>query len=359
MIKAISFVLDNYAKAMARQNARIIIENATAYPFRLPEGSAVCVYCYEAFDDPAIFRKHMEAEHENFKAYLAFAHVHEGYIKADCTELRCRACSKDFKNIEDTAIHLKDAHGKGINMDYNLGLQPFTIDKDRWFCAICPSKFSNLRSLSRHTQQHFVQFTCDTCGKSYSTSTSLNHHINFSHTARSNEKLCRKCKKPFSSMNGLRDHLERSKNCCQHVCSICGERFPTWVMKQSHMTDAHAAPKKVYKCPGCEEVFNKPDSCRIHFKLVHTDEHFDCSCCGRKYETEYKLQRHMVSHTGEKHFECSVCSKAFPRKSTLDQHMWIHREVKKWKCESCDKQFNQKVSWKTHMKAHHPEFSNF
>lgn len=344
----------------ARRNAEIIIENATAYPFRLPESAAACVYCCDTFDDPEMFRKHMEDEHRNYKVHLAFSHLHEGYVKADCTDLRCRLCLEPFEKLEHAAEHLKDIHNLALDLDFELGIQPFKIEKDKLCCAICDGKFSSLRSLSRHTQKHFLKFTCDSCGKSYSTSTSLKHHITYSKCSFGGDsRMCRKCKKVFGSLSDLREHLMKTKKCCQHVCNICGERFATWILKQNHLVDAHETPKKMYPCPECEHIFDKADAYRAHFKIAHTDDHFKCSCCGRKFDTEYRLKRHMVSHTGEKLFMCNVCSKSFPRKSTLEQHMWIHRAVKKWKCVTCDKQFNQRVSWKTHMRAHHPELCDF
>uniref|UniRef100_A0A1E1WJI5 C2H2-type domain-containing protein n=1 Tax=Pectinophora gossypiella TaxID=13191 RepID=A0A1E1WJI5_PECGO len=356
MTYGLSFVLENYEMRMARRNAQLILEHATAYPFRLPEGFAVCVYCNDRFEDPSVFRKHMDDEHTTFKIYIAFAHIHEGYIKADVTDLRCRLCQERSKSLEEIAQHLNSVHDQKINFEFDLGIQPYTIERDKWVCAMCDTKFNNLRSLSRHTAKHFVKFTCDSCGKSYSTSAGLNHHIMFSHISDGDDKrFCRKCRTPCSSSEELRKHMESSKKCCQHVCNTCGERFATWTLKQTHLTESHSAPKKKYPCPECGQVFENAEAGRVHFKISHTNDHFQCSCCGRKFVTEYKLKRHMVSHTGEKEFECSVCFKAFPRKSTLDQHMWIHRAVKKWKCVACDKQFNQKVSWKTHMKAHHPE----
>ncbi|CAG9574920.1 unnamed protein product [Danaus chrysippus] len=342
---------------MARRNAEFIVRFSTAYPFRLPEDSMVCVYCCDSYSDPAMYRRHMEEEHQNFNVRMAFVHCSEGYIKVDCTELRCRLCSEPFDALEDVAQHLFHKHEQPLNLSFELGMQPFKLEKDKLICAICRAKSLCLRQLSRHTQTHFLKYTCEACGKSYATMTPLKHHITYSHTGQ--ERICRKCKKTFSSLTEKRQHLQDSKSCWSHLCNVCGERFLSWTIKQAHLTEVHGAPKRTYVCPECLEVFPDRKKFRVHFKILHTDDNFVCTCCGLKFDTKRNLENHRVVHTKEKLFPCPVCSKSFPRKKNLVQHMWIHSELKRFSCTLCNKQFNQRVSWKTHMKYYHPDLVNY
>lgn len=344
---------------IAKRNAQTVIQYITAYPFRLPESSIVCVYCCHSFDDAPSFRKHMDEDHKVVNVRVAFAHLSEGYIKVDCTNLCCRICSETFNTLEEAGRHLNDPHQKNIDLDYDIGLQPFNMKNNTLSCAVCHSKASNIRSLSRHIQKHFFQCTCELCGKSFASSTSLQKHLEFACPLVPKQRRCRKCKILLYSTEDQNRHFETSKKCRQHICSVCGDRFSTWKIKQRHMEEAHGIPKKVYPCPECGVVFKKPNNFRAHFKIVHTDEHFECPSCERKFDTKYGLDRHMVVHSNERLFTCDVCSKSFPRKSTLRQHMWIHSEVKRFECKMCDKQFNQKVSWKTHMKSYHPDLGDF
>lgn len=329
------------------------MQYSTAYPFRLPEDSMVCVYCCDSFDEPAKYRQHMDDEHPIFKVRLAFVHCNEGYVKVDCTNLRCRICSESFDDLDAVAKHLYFEHDTNLDLTEDLGVQPFRIDKDKYYCAICKWKSICLRQLSRHTQSHFCKFTCEACGKSYSTATTLSHHIRFSHSG--NERICRKCKMTFSSLEAKREHLNQSRKCWAHVCNLCGERFMTWTLKQGHLAEVHEAPKRTYACPECPEIFDDRKKYRSHFKISHTDDNFMCSCCGMKFENKRRLEDHRVVHTKEKLFQCTVCSKMFPRKKNLAQHMWIHSEHKRFGCAMCNKLFNQRVSWRTHMKSYHPE----
>lgn len=344
---------------IAKRNAQTVIQYTTAYPFRLPESSIVCVYCCESFEDPSRFRKHMDDDHGVVNVRVAFSHLHEGYIKADCTDLRCRLCLETFNTIEEAAVHLNIVHKQNIDLNHDIGLQPFNIQTDRLSCAVCHDKSSNIRSLSRHIQSHFFQCTCELCGKSFASSTSLQKHLEFSCPFVPKQRRCRKCKTVLFSTEDQKRHFEMSRQCRQHLCPVCGDRFSTWKIKRSHMEQEHAIPKKVYPCPECGLVFKKPNKFRAHFKIVHTDEHFNCPSCDRKFDTKYVLNRHMVVHSNERLFSCDICSKSFPRKSTLRQHMWIHSEVKRFECKICDKQFNQKVSWRTHMKSYHPDLVDF
>ncbi|XP_021189658.2 zinc finger protein 311 isoform X11 [Helicoverpa armigera] len=342
---------------IAKRNAELIVKYSTVYPFKLPEDSMVCVYCCETYPDPAEFRSHMDEEHDTFNPKMAFNHCSEGFIKVDCTNINCRICFKHYQNLQQIAEHLHKDHSKALDLNFEVGLQPFKLEDNKFFCAICNAKTLCLRQLSRHTQVHFWRYTCEACGKSYATNTALRNHIRYSHIG--SEKICRKCKRTFSSNEEKRKHLSESPRCWSHLCCICGQRFMSWHAKQAHLAECHGVEKKSYVCPECGQVFHERKKYRSHFRLSHTDDNYVCSCCGMKFETKKILEEHRVSHTMEKLFPCTVCPKSFPRKKNLIQHMWIHMEHKRFECKLCNKKFNQKVSWRTHMKSYHPDLGDF
>lgn len=321
----------------------------------------VCVYCGESYDDPAEFRAHNDQEHKEFKTGIALYHLRDldCDVKVDCTDLRCRLCSNRYENLDDLAKHLSTDHKININFNYDLGVIPFKIYKDKYLCVVCKSKFPNMRFLSKHTNTHFAKYTCELCGNCYASSTTLNSHIRNTCSRKSQLPFCRKCKKPFNSVKERMNHLVASKMCCQHVCNICNDRFPTWNMKQNHMKETHNTPEKTYPCPDCSAVFRRKDAFRQHFVLTHTDSHYSCGHCVEKFASEQNLKQHLLLHSGDKRFICNTCDKSFLRKSGLTQHNWIHSEVKKHSCNLCDKHFNQRVCWKAHMRSRHPELCNF
>nr|XP_053623422.1 zinc finger protein 846-like isoform X12 [Plodia interpunctella] len=335
----------------ARRNAWIIVAHTTAYPFKLPECSLVCVYCRDEFDEGHLFRKHMEDEHPEVRLRVAFSHIPEGYIKVDVTDLKCRECSRNFDDVESAAEHLYKHHKLRLNLAEPLGVQPFKFAIGKWNCAICYSKYSSLRALSRHTQSHFCKYTCDTCGKSYFSSGSLQNHLKISHVG--DHKICIRCKRLFDTLDERRQHVIESKRCWTFACKYCTERFPTSSLKNAHKKAVHGDQQRVYPCIECEEVFTDRMKYRVHFKIMHTDDYFQCRHCDRKFDTQKNLEKHNVAHTNEKHFICTVCTKPFSRRRNLVQHMWIHRENKRFQCKECNKQFSQTGPYKAHLKAYH------
>lgn len=321
----------------------------------------VCVYCGENYDDPALFRAHNEQEHQEFQPEIALFHLKDIScdVKVDCTDLRCRLCFNSFENIDDVAKHIHKDHNISINLEVDLGVLPFKIHKDKYFCIVCNKKFPNIRYLSKHTNTHFVKHTCEYCGNSYASTTALGSHIRYRCSRQSRLPFCRKCKMTFNSLKERMRHMESSKSCCPRVCNICFDRFPTSQSKQRHMMEKHDEPVTTFPCPECGMVFKKRDAFRQHYVLTHTEDHFPCAQCDQKFSSQRNLKKHLVLHSGEKLFECNVCNKSFKRKSGLNQHQWIHAEVKKHSCHLCDKHFNQRVCWKSHMRSRHPELCDF
>ncbi|XP_030033852.2 oocyte zinc finger protein XlCOF6 isoform X15 [Manduca sexta] len=342
----------------AKRNAEVVLKYSTVYPFRVRAKTLICVYCCDEHEDPSKFRQHVDEQHASFNVSTAFAHVRTGkeYLKVDCIDLRCRICSESADTIEDMARHIKSFHKSAhilqLNLAYDIALQPYRLEKDKWYCYLCSMKLPSLHKLCRHTTSHFLEYTCDACGRRYLTMEALKYHIKCSHTG---QYMCRKCWTNFPTSDKKREHTKMSKPCWPFACIYCGERFLSWEQKRKHLVDTHDCPETTYTCPECMKIFTARKLFYNHYKLTHTDDSFICTCCGLKFESKKRLEDHRLGHTGEKHFKCPVCAKSFMRNKSLTQHMWIHSETKRFVCLLCEKQFAQKVSLKCHMRSHHPE----
>lgn len=341
---------------MAKRNAEIVLQYTTVYPFRLRGKWMECVYCREQYEDPAEYRQHMSDIHQSFTLSTAFAHCAKrtDLLKVDCTHIECRICSQKLDSLNEAAKHLYTDHNKKINLDCDIGMQPYKIDKDNWTCYLCNLRFAALTKLCRHTTSHYQRYTCDICGRSYLTNEALKYHVKCAH---SGKYECRKCWKEFESVEMKREHVKESKSCWSFCCTTCGERFCSWENKQKHLVEVHNVPKRTYECPECARVYESRKLFYKHYKLTHTEESLVCAFCGLKFICRNQLEDHRLGHTTEKQFKCNICLKSFSRDKSLKAHLWIHSETKRFSCIICDKQFAQKVSLKGHMKSHHPGVS--
>ena len=57
---------------------------------------------------------------------------------------------------------------------------------------------------------------------------------------------------------------------------------------------------------------------------VRSNKSFKCDVCHKTFVSNYKLEAHRRTHTGEKPFQCDICEKSFTQKGTLDKHKRIH-----------------------------------
>lgn len=279
----------------ARSNAQTIIKYTTAYPFRVNDKSILCVYCQELYEDPDVFRKHMEDEHVDFSLRVAFHHLPKTeFIKADLTNLRCRMCSQYHDTLEIMVEHLKTRHNIKIDSNGKLGVMPYYLQKNVFNCAVCDKTCPTLFHLNRHTITHFLSYVCHVCGSSYVATTGLLRHVRSKH--QTYEVSCKRCQKVFPTIEAKEKHRRTEKSCMPYCCPKCMERFNDWKLRRRHMETEHGQTKKTYRCVDCNLEFNTEHSYYDHFKLHHSEDCAVCKFCGLKFASMYRLKRHIAKH---------------------------------------------------------------
>lgn len=90
-------------------------------------------------------------------------------------------------------------------------------------CHLCPSSvcfqdFFSLTAHIRHQHQQSMPYSCTLCGKAYSTSTGLKHHMEV-HEGKT--FLCPICDAKFTRKGTIKTHMKSVHKLSQ--CSTCGE----------------------------------------------------------------------------------------------------------------------------------------
>lgn len=229
----------------------------------------MCVYCSDTFEKPKLYRLHMNEKHTKFIAQNAFLHSKNNvnYVKVDATDLRCRKCHLPFGTLKDAAQHIYKKHDSKVDLNADVGLQPFCFDEDKWACFICKEICSQFTTLLKHMPSHYKNYFCEVCGKSYITVGSLKYHVTYSH---SKDLVCKRCKKTFPDQKSRTLHLRTSEKCFPFVCTECGERFLSWTVKKIHQNVKHGMPKIKLTCP-CGLSFPNRKAFTKHFK-THANE---------------------------------------------------------------------------------------
>ena len=66
------------------------------------------------------------------------------------------------------------------------------------------------------------------------------------------------------------------------------------------------------------------------------DDRYDCTFCGRKFQTRSGVRKHMSRHTGNYLYKCEQCDKGYNEIHDYEAHMNRHKGIG-FKCMKCNK----------------------
>lgn len=215
--------------------------------------------------------------------------------------------------------------------------------------------------------KHTGKYTCNACGKQYSSLTEKESH-NCSSIPSLQKKIfpCQWCNKKFFRELYLRKHIkkfhkttnESASDACELkevICEICAEKFKSIHSLKQHMVQ-HGDPK--FECIICSKKFHRKYVLSNHI-LSHGTPQLPCEICGKKLKTKKCLKVHMLQHGGEKKYSCVTCGKKFLQRTNMIRHQETHSNQNIFKCPICNKTFMSKFNLKNHQETHNFQLKNY
>jgi uncharacterized Zn-finger protein len=107
----------------------------------------------------------------------------------------------------------------------------------------------------------------------------------------------------------------------KYTCKIC---MTTFADSQTLLHHYKYDEKRKYceMCNQCDKVFFVPATYKYHLQAKHKVPMNlpECEVCGKCFQDNYNLNRHMVVHTGERPYQCTRCFKTFKLKDNAKSH---------------------------------------
>ncbi|XP_045489755.1 zinc finger protein 728 isoform X3 [Pieris rapae] len=313
-------------KSDKRQNALLVFEFSTAYPFIYGNNKFKCFICSQPFLDITLLRDHMASAHTFASLKRLLNNKKECVLKVEVTDLACKICSAPLNDLVELKDHLKSIHQKPIDAEINDNMIPFKLELQRFDCVICRQGFIKLRPLVIHMNVHFNNYSCEICGTGFMTLRLLKTHLEVHERG---SYPCDRCDKVFSTSHKRSIHI-RGVHLKQYPrrCPMCPERFNSNYRRTIHLQDVHQQSTRVHKCETCGRAFHLKYHLICHNRSVHLQErNHQCKVCTQRFCNKETLKRHMVIHTGEKNYKCDFCGLAFLRRKNLKDHLRSHDVV--------------------------------
>ncbi|XP_060532729.1 zinc finger protein 664-like [Cylas formicarius] len=260
---------------------------------------------------------------------------------------KCEYCELAFTRTDKYTIHVRSKH---------------TFEKP-YKCDLCDAKYFSNHNLAIHKRKHTNEkpYVCSACGKSFISSNDLWQHSKIHEVIR--QYKCGECERCFKTHSNLRTHklqMHLDPALWKFVCTVCGKKFPLNNNLIKHMRRHEGV--KPFVCHLCEKRFVEKIDLQMHL-LSHSNERlFKCNLCDKDYKKKETLRRHLkLEHDvgnikikkPEKKLMCPRCPKVFAFNNKLQRHLLTHTGEKPIKCDYCEKRFRDNYDRNVHLRKEH------
>ena len=188
----------------------------------------------------------------------------ENYICALCPDDQI----KEARNARGIIAHLKDEHETRL-----------------YICDICGDQFRKRTDLSHHLDDHVAKeagdFQCEVCNRIFTNLRLFRIHKRI-HNPQVKSWTCEQCGKQYSSKNLLEEHTNTHTGNRPYICEVCGKDFASKYTHRAH-TKTHEVRARPYECTQCNKSFLSQQNLTQHVKTHNGVKEFICHQCGKLY----------------------------------------------------------------------------
>ena len=149
---------------------------------------------------------------------------------------------------------------------------------------------------------------------------------------------CSCCRLRFNDLSALQSH---------HCTSSDSVHHPHQQQKSADKT----VDTSLLRCPTCRKTFSSVGDLYEHMEnssVGKCGKSFLCQSCGRCFVTSYHLGIHAKQHSGEKPQQCEVCGRRFSTLKTLKIHYRLHEGTRPNTCHVCGQRCSSSAAFRRH-----------
>lgn len=314
-----------------------------------------CKYCKKSFTQKSNRNRHEQVHEFSGKTRSS---------KGSVPEHRCELCDGYFANVTDLDMHRCtmtaadewSSHAGDTDISADSQNLPYT-------CNICGKEYSSRVRFEKHRQTHEqgrkeenmsplmerngqsgtlsamdqTTFFCEVCRQKFTDKTEYTHHI-FMHISEN----------PYQQNQGTyknsKDvHVDQIREVC-YLCEQCQNEFYS---KNEFYN--HKCFKNMPNGKGPIDKFSSQNSENMD-DTAYNSEEFGLGASNPSQSEDFAENEQGLCN--KNFFECDFCDKTFKNHSTMLIHRRVHTGEMPFKCKFCERCFKQNAHLEVHLRTH-------
>ena len=128
-----------------------------------------------------------------------------------------------------------------------------------------------------------------------------------------------KCETDYSSISGLKKHFAEEHMDKRYTCDKCGKSFSSKYTLGNQIKIEHDGDRIKCERENCDATFKRKDQYRVH--LHDGKALFTCVKCGNGFYNKMHLKSHMDSDGNKGNHPCPKCGKMFFYNHDVPKHL--------------------------------------